>query len=175
MVVLVGYASEHGSTREIAERIADRLRERGHTVDVRSLAEAPEAGEYGAAVLGSAVHGGSWIPEASGYVRANTAPLGRMPVWLFSVGLARVLGGWFEKHVREPKEIAELRGALDLREHRLLAGALRPEHLPRFGRAVYRIMGGRYGDYRDWDEINGWADAIAADLSASGTPGTAPL
>ncbi|APC34860.1 MULTISPECIES: flavodoxin domain-containing protein [Nocardiopsis] len=175
MSVLVGYASEHGSTREIAERIAGRLRERGHTADVRSLAEAPGAGEYGAAVLGSAVHGGSWIPEASEYLRANAAPLGRMPVWLFSVGLARVVGGWFEKHVQEPKEVAELHDALGFREHRLLAGSLRPEHLPRFGRAVYRLMRGRYGDFRDWDEIDGWADAIAADLSGAGTSGAAPV
>lgn len=174
MSVLVGYASEHGSTREIAERIADRLRERGHTVEARPLAGAPAADGYGAAILGSAVHGGSWLPDASAYLRANTVPLGGMPVWLFSAGLARVLGGWFEKHVQEPREITELRGVLDFREHRLLAGSLRPEHLPRFGRAVYRIMRGRYGDFRDWDEIDGWADAIAADLSGAGTSGAAP-
>ncbi|WP_017570203.1 flavodoxin domain-containing protein [Nocardiopsis halotolerans] len=175
MFVLVGYASEHGSTREIAERIADRLRGRGHTADVRPLPGAPEADGYEAVILGSAVHGGSWIPGAYDYVRANAESLGRMPVWLFSVGLARVLGGWFGKHVQVPKEIAELRGAVGFREHRLLAGALRPGHLPLFGRAVYRLMGGRYGDFRDWDEIDGWADAIAADLSATGASGGTPV
>lgn len=51
MTVLVGYASEHGSTEEIAQRIAARLSERGHAVDVRSLAEASRADDYEAAVL----------------------------------------------------------------------------------------------------------------------------
>lgn len=172
MTVLVGYASEYGSTREIAQRIAERLRERGRAVDVRSLAEAPRAREYEAAVLGSAVHGGAWLPEASGYVDANAASLGRFPVWMFSVGLARVLGGWFEKHVKDPKEMTQWRESLDLREHRILAGALRPEHLPRFGRLVYQIMGGRYGDFRDWDEIDAWAEEIATGPSSEGAPGT---
>lgn len=175
MVVLVGYASEHGSTQGIAERIAARLEERGHTVDVRSLAEAPRGDDYEAAVLGSAVHNGSWLPEASEYVRATTGPLGRMPVWLFSVGLARVIGGWFEKHVQEPETVAQLRTSTPIREHRFLKGALSREHLPRLGRAVYRIMGGRYGDFRDWTEVDAWAEEIASDLSAAGTSGAAPV
>lgn len=174
MAVLVGYASAHGSTRGIAHRIAARLSERGHTVDVRPLSEAPPVDGYEAAVLGSAVHSGSWLPEASEYVRANTEPLGRMPVWLFSVGLGPVIGGWFEKHAQEPQEVTRLRGSARLREHRLLKGALSPEHLPFLGRAVYRIMGGRYGDFRDWTEVDEWAEAIAADLSAAGTSGAAP-
>ena len=37
MRVLVGYASRFGSTRDIANRIADPVRTRGSKVDVRSL------------------------------------------------------------------------------------------------------------------------------------------
>ncbi|WP_304454651.1 flavodoxin domain-containing protein [Nocardiopsis sp. YSL2] len=175
MRVLVGYASEHGSTREVAQRIADRLSERGHSVEVWTLADAPSADGYEAVVLGSAVHGGAWLAEASDYLHANTAPLGQRPVWAFSVGLARAVGGWFHKHARDPQEVTELRESARLREHRLLAGALSPEHLPMFGRAVYRIMGGRYGDFRDWTEIDDWAGAIAADLSSSRPPGAAAV
>ncbi|MFY7069368.1 flavodoxin domain-containing protein [Nocardiopsis changdeensis] len=175
MTVLVGYASEHGSTEGVARRIAVRLRERGCTADAQPLAEAPGAEVYEAAVLGSAVHGGAWLTEASDYLRANTDALGRMPVWLFSVGLARAVGGWFEKHARDPEEIMELCRGFDLREHRLLAGALRPEHIPLPGRVFYRLIGGHYGDFRDWDEIDAWADTIAADLSAAGASGTASV
>lgn len=175
MTVLVGYASEHGSTEGIARRIAARLRERGRTADVRPLSDAPGADGYEAVVLGSAVHGGAWLDEASGYVRANTDPLGRIPIWLFSVGLARVVGGWFEKHSRDPEEIMELCRGHDLRDHRLLAGALRPQHLPLPGRVFYRLIGGRYGDFRDWEEIDAWADTIAADLSAAGASGAASV
>ena len=121
----------------------------------------------------AAVHGGAWLDEASGYVRANADGLARVPVWLFSVGMARAVGGWFEKHARDPEDITQLCEGFDLREHRALAGALRPEHIPLAGRALYRLMGGRYDDFRDWEEIDAWADTIAADLSATGTPDTA--
>jgi menaquinone-dependent protoporphyrinogen oxidase len=30
-------------------------------------------------------------------------------------------------------------------------------------------MGGRYGDFRDWDDIDAWADGIASALTEHGT------
>ena len=39
MRVLVGYASRFGSTRDIANRIADAVRANGSDVDVRSVDE----------------------------------------------------------------------------------------------------------------------------------------
>ena len=35
-----------------------------------------------------------------------------------------------------------------------------------------RVVGGHDGDYRDWDEIRAWAEAIAASLN--GDPGREP-
>jgi menaquinone-dependent protoporphyrinogen oxidase len=34
--VLVVHASKHGSTRDVAERVAERLRQRGHQVDIQA-------------------------------------------------------------------------------------------------------------------------------------------
>ena len=56
MVVLVGYATKHGSTRGVAERIAARLREHGLGVDVRALRGTEDAAAYDAVVFGSAVY-----------------------------------------------------------------------------------------------------------------------
>ncbi|URN11515.1 flavodoxin domain-containing protein [Streptomyces radiopugnans] len=71
MTVLVGYASAHGSTREIAERIAARLAERGVEAETASLDAVGDAGGYDAYVLGSAVHGMAWLPEATGFVHTH--------------------------------------------------------------------------------------------------------
>ncbi|MFB4298520.1 flavodoxin domain-containing protein [Actinomadura sp. NTSP31] len=67
MGVLVGYASAHGSTRSIAERVAVVLTARGVPVELRPMAEVGEARGYDAFVLGSAVHrqrtGGGGLPD----------------------------------------------------------------------------------------------------------------
>ncbi|MEY9214547.1 flavodoxin domain-containing protein [Thermobifida halotolerans] len=166
MLVMIGYASAHGSTEGIARRVADRLREHGHDVDVRPLDEpVADLDRYDAFVLGSAVHGSSWLREAVDFTRRETDTLAQRPVWLFSVGLARVLGGRFEQAGGEPRGTPELRQAVGAREHRLLAGAIQPKHLPLFARGIYRMMGGRYGDFRDWAEVDDWAESIAAQLT----------
>ncbi|KUP97286.1 flavodoxin domain-containing protein [Thermobifida cellulosilytica] len=166
MLVMIGYASAHGSTRGIAQRLGDRLRAHDHSVDVRPLDQPVEAlGLYDAFVLGSAVHEGSWIGGAADFALREADTLARRPVWLFSVGLAQVLGGRFERAGQTPKNVPEVMRALRAREHRLFAGAIRPEHLPLFGRFVYRAMGGRYGDFRDWARIEEWAEEIAAQLT----------
>ena len=74
MTVLVGYASAHGSTREIAERIGARLTELGCTADVVSLDSGVGPEAYSAVVLGSAVHSRRWLPAAEEYVRAPAGP-----------------------------------------------------------------------------------------------------
>lgn len=91
MVVLVGYASAHGSTRQVAEQIASRLRDRGHLVDLRPMDEVGNPGAYDAAVLGSAIHGGSWLEGATAFIDRGLGALTGRPVWLFSVGMAAAL------------------------------------------------------------------------------------
>jgi menaquinone-dependent protoporphyrinogen oxidase len=56
MSILVAYASKHGATQEIAERIAETLRATGGTVEVRPVESAGELAGYDAFVLGSAVY-----------------------------------------------------------------------------------------------------------------------
>ncbi|GAA3760371.1 flavodoxin domain-containing protein [Salinactinospora qingdaonensis] len=165
MRILIGYASQHGSTREIAERIAQRLRDGGHNADAQELTGAGDAAGYEAFVIGSAIHGGDWLPPAIEYVNRNADLLAARPLWLFSVGMASVVGGWFEKHVRDPKAVATFRTTIRSREHHLFAGAIRHDHFPPIGRVFYRLMRGRYGDFRDWADVDAWAESIATDLS----------
>jgi menaquinone-dependent protoporphyrinogen oxidase len=171
--VLVGFASSHGSTRGVAERIAGRLGEQGHRAEVRSLDQSPEPGRYDAAVLGSAIHNGSWLPQATEYVRRNRELLAARPVWLFSVATlgdeASMLGPTvtrlFRRFGAQPKELADFRETIHPRGHHGFVGAVGREDYPWIGRLIYRAMGGRYGDHRDWREIDAWADAIAHGLA----------
>jgi Flavodoxin domain len=69
--VLVVYASAHGSTKGVAERIAARLGERGARVEVRPVDEVDDIGAYDSVILGSAVYSQSWIPNANEFLRRN--------------------------------------------------------------------------------------------------------
>lgn len=42
---------------------------------------------YDAIILGSAIHGGKWLPEAVNFLQTNRKPLNRIPVAFFLVGL----------------------------------------------------------------------------------------
>ncbi|MFJ8383985.1 flavodoxin domain-containing protein [Streptomyces sp. NPDC094438] len=166
MNILVGYATAHGSTQEIAEHIGARLAEAGITADVRPMDEVDSPDGYVAFVLGSAVHGQAWLPAAKDFVRRNSPLLCFRPVWLFSVGMPGALRGpWKRLAPKEEPLIAQgLPGHLPYRNHRLLSGVVTRDHLPFKIRVIFRLMGCRYGDLRDWAAIDAWTDRIAADL-----------
>ena len=173
MTVLVAYASVHGSTRSIAERVGAVLTEHGERVEVRTMSSVRNADSYEAFVLGSAVHSRAWLDEATGFLERERNTLAERPVWLFSVGMPAALRGPWRGY--GPKEEAlladDLHRMLAIREHRLFSGVFRREHIPLAGRLVCRLLGLRYGDYRDWPEIDAWATKIAGELKP---PGSAP-
>jgi menaquinone-dependent protoporphyrinogen oxidase len=163
MKVLVTYASPHGSTRGIAERIGARLGERGLTVDCQPMHDVAAVTGYDVVIAGSAIHNGAWLPEAIGFVAANATQLAGKRVWLFSVGmpgaLARPLQAWA---MREgPKAIAPLQKLVPVEDSRLFSGVVSKHQFPMVSRLILRAMGGRYGDFRDWVEIDAWAGTIA--------------
>lgn len=175
MLVFIGHASAHGSTRRIAERIARCLETDGHRTVLRSLERTTDLPDCDAAVLGSAVHGGRWLPEAVGFVRRNADALARRPLWLFDVSLvgerssafpAPVARGLRRLKTRSATEVPDaLSAAVTPVGRHDFAGAVAPVHWPATGRLVFRLMGGRYGEHTDWDEVDGWAAAIAAGIS----------
>ncbi|GAA2417806.1 flavodoxin domain-containing protein [Streptomyces glaucosporus] len=170
MTVLVGYASAHGSTAEIAERIGTLLAGRGHAVEVASLAAVPDTAGYETFVLGSAVHGMAWLPEATAFVEDHRELLASRPVWVFSVGMPAALHGPWKSLTRheEEKVTGELLAGLHPRGHALFSGVIAPEHLPHSGRAIFKAMGLRYGDYRDWEAVEAFADTVARSLTPAG-------
>jgi menaquinone-dependent protoporphyrinogen oxidase len=166
MSVLVGYATAHGSTREIAERLGIRLSELGCGADVVPLESSADPGGYSAVVLGTAVHSRRWLPVAEDFVRTHRDTLAERPLWAFSVGMPAALRGpWRRFSGKEETVILDaLALPASLRGHRLLSGVVAPEHLDRAGSLMFRLVGGRFGDYRDWAVIDDWAGDIATAL-----------
>lgn len=158
--ILVGYATGKGSTVGVAEAIGNTLGERGYSVDVKPMSERPSLEGYDAVVLGSAVNGGKWLPEAMSFVEANKQALGKVPVAVFCVH-AMNFGD-------EPKPAKRRLAYLDAVRDLVAPcdegffGGVAPlgEETSFILRAAFKAFGGHAGDNRDWDAIRAWAEQV---------------
>ena len=173
MTILVTYASRHGSTGEIASRIAARLNAAGMTVEVQPMKHITTLSHYDVFVIGSALYFGSWMKEAVAFARQHQSEISARPVWLFSSGPLGTETVDTEGHdIREstvPKELAELTEVLKPREHVVFPGALDSHNFGVTERMIRALPGGKKllveGDFRDWEEIDAWAEQIAAKIA----------
>ena len=154
--VVVAAASRHGSTSEIADRVADRLRGalpeqwsvcRSNPDNAWSLADAD------AVVLGSGIYFGRWLRPAR---RALQRIDDHEHVWLFSSGPVGASD--------ETEQETGL-GRSAHHPHAMFGGRLDPSRLTRFERLVTRLLRVDASDHRDWAAIGGWADGIADELT----------
>jgi menaquinone-dependent protoporphyrinogen oxidase len=169
-MILVAYASKHGSTAGIARRIAERLSQRGHDAEARSVDELDRLDRPEAVVLGSAVYAGSWRNEAVAFVERHEQELRLIPVWLFSSG---PLGDHVEDLEEQPRQLEHVRRAIAPRDHRMFFGALDLRVLSFGERMIVKAVKAPAGDFRDWDDIDTWADGIDVALHADRVVGTA--
>jgi menaquinone-dependent protoporphyrinogen oxidase len=175
--VLVAYATHHGATREIAERIAATLAQSGLQVSVERVDRMRDVADYDAFVIGSALYCG-WLKEATEFVRRNKGTLSGRALWLFSSGpLGTAMIDPQGRDIRTnaiPKEIVELGRAVGARDHRVFFGRYDPAAKPvGFLERSFKLVPNsaailQAGDFRDWGDIRAWATVIAADLG--GTP-----
>ena len=179
MRVLVAYASKSGGTKGIAEFIGERLRGQGLQADVQDAGSIQDAGGYDAYVVGSAVYMFHWMKGAKQFLSHNKKALAGKPVWLFSsgpVGTDRTNAkgqDLLDVSVSGPKELEELQEATSFRDHKVFFGALDASKLTGVTGMMYRMARRSEearksmpeGDFRDWKEIETWANDIATALS----------
>jgi menaquinone-dependent protoporphyrinogen oxidase len=169
MKILITVASRHGSTREIAEMLAQELRMADHSVDVRNIEEGPSIALYDAVIIGSAIYMGKWLSSAEQFVQDNRVRLGEVPIWLFSSG---PLGHENPQPTGDPKQIDALMAGTRAREHRVFVGKLDKHSLGVGERLIVRAVGAQEGDFRDWAAIRSWAREITGALRTHSTFGT---
>ncbi|EMY32241.1 flavodoxin-like protein [Arthrobacter crystallopoietes BAB-32] len=170
MRVLIGYSSAHGSTAEIARRIGELLEQDGLAVDTLAIPQITDLHGYDAVVLGSAIHQQAWMPEAAEFVHRHAAELLARLVWLFSVGMSDALPRLVRGAARtgQDRRLAQaLRDVVHPRGHRLFSGVAQAEQFPAWIRVLFRCAGGRFGDFRDWVQIEAWARGIAEGVRSS--------
>ena len=74
-----------------------------------------------------------------------------------------------DPHALRAGLVERLVESTDAREHKLFAGSLDLSKLGLLEKAAVRGAHASEGDHRDWDEIQRWAEEIAAQLRAEQT------
>ena len=161
--ILVSAASKHGSTAEIAAKIAEIVGDRGFDVTVAEPQEAPDPSQFRAVVLGSGVYAGHWLGEAKELAERIGSAQTKPGVWLFSSGPI----GDPPKPDEDPIDVEPISEATAARGHRLFAGKLDRDELSFGEKAIVVALRAPEGDFRDWAAIEAWANEIADSLQSS--------
>jgi len=159
--VLVGYATRTESTVGVAEAIGATLGERGFEVDVRPLRERPSVEGYDACVIGSAVNGAAWLPEAMAWLESNAPALAKRPVAVFCVHSMN--GGDDAKQTRKRHAYLDTVRTLVTPAHEgyFLGKGPTADDTSLIARWAFKAFGGTAeGDARDWDKIRAWAGEV---------------
>ena len=160
--VLVAYATKHGATAEIADKIGQVLRQAGLRTDVLPADRVIDLTPYTAVVLGSAVYIGQWRKEAVKFLQANETVLADRPVWLFSSGPLgegdplELTQAW-----RLPEKLQPMVDRIAPRDIAVFHGAVDVGKLNFIEKWMLKNTKSPVGDFRNWEAITSWATAIA--------------
>jgi menaquinone-dependent protoporphyrinogen oxidase len=163
--ILVTYATKHGATAEIAERVGQVLQQAGLAAEVHPVTEVRDLRSFDAVVLGSAVYAGQWRPEAASFLATHERPLAERPVWLFSSGPTgegdpvQLMKGW-----RFPEAQRPIADRIRPRDIAFFGGEIEMEKLNLPEKLIIKGLKAPVGDFRDWRTIETWAAAIAEAL-----------
>lgn len=166
--VLVGYVSKYGSTREVAEAVADTLRVGGLTVDVRPLREVKSLDGVDAVIIGAALYMYKLNKDALRFLSHHRRELSARPVALFALGPVHDPHDeeeWQNSRDQLQKALAEVSWLTPV-DVRLFGGRFDPQLLSfpmnKFAASEPAT------DIRDWEAIRAWAAGLVARLQPVG-------
>jgi menaquinone-dependent protoporphyrinogen oxidase len=177
--VLVTYATRYGSTQEVANAVAETLRDCGLAVDLQPMRAVRSLEGYSAVVLGAPLYIGHWHKDAQRFLARHREALLQRPVAVFTLGPTQP----------DEKEWAGVRAQLD--QELAKYSWLRP--------VAIELFGGKYdpaklrfpdslvawlpasplhqmpaSDVRDWPAIRAWAARLPAALQREALQAAAP-
>jgi menaquinone-dependent protoporphyrinogen oxidase len=165
--VLVAYATKMGSTKEVAEAVADALRGAGREVEFAPLREVRTLEGLGLIVIGAPLYMFKWHKEARGFLARFRQALAGLPCAVFALGpFEDTEKDW--KSVREnfDKELARFPWfSPAVRE--VFGGAFDPAKLSFPYNLVPGLKKMPAKDIRDWDAIRAWAQDLAGMAAAA--------
>jgi menaquinone-dependent protoporphyrinogen oxidase len=160
--ILVAYASKYGSTKEIAEKIGEVLKQEGLQADILPVKGVKNLADYKKVVIGVAMYMGMWRKDAVNFLKENEKLLSERKLWIFATG---------PSGKGDPKELLKgvivpngLKPVIDrIKPQDTVAfhGKLDPEKMKFMEKWIIKNVKAEMGDFRDWDMITKWAKMIA--------------
>ena len=190
--VLVGYITHSGTTRDVAEAVAEEITNKGVNAEAVALDQVKDTSVYDAVVIGAPMIIG-WHRDAIKYLKKHKADLQHKPLALFMTGMSLVdspkpdLSG-VDIHIDEKLSVPPQKpGRLNPKEafstvKNYLAPVTKvtPQSLASIaifgGRLdMYRlkwydalfvmlVVGAKPGEKRNWPDIRAWAAGMPAQL-----------
>ncbi len=168
-IILVAYASTHGAMQEVAEQIAETLREQGLATDLQPAKDVKSLDGYGAVVLGGPLYMFRWHGDTIRFLKRHQKAIAAgIPVAVFAGG------PWEDK----PEQWVDVRKNVDTILAKfpwlkpvsveIVGGKFDPAHL-RFPYSLIPAMKQMpASDARDWDKIRAWAAGLAQTFQKEG-------
>jgi menaquinone-dependent protoporphyrinogen oxidase len=163
--ILVTYASAAGSTGGVAEIIGEKLVEKGLYVNIQKVQSVTSLDGYDAVILGSAIHGGKWLPEAIEFLEVNQARLNQIKTLFYLVGLMVNKNTEADRNLVD-QFLAPQRALVKPAAEGRFVGALFTRNYPFFVGLGMRFfiaycgLGFFGGDFRNPTAIRTWAESI---------------
>jgi menaquinone-dependent protoporphyrinogen oxidase len=149
--VLIAYASKHGSTEQVARRIAEVVRAHGLTTKVEQAAAVTELDGVRAVVLGGSIYMGRWHRDANSFLQRHADALDEIPFAVFALGPGKNTEHDFEQSRHQLEHALAKEPELEPRAVAVFGGKIDPEHLRFPFNRMHAI------DIRDWPTIHAWA------------------
>ena len=165
--VLVTYGTTNGSTAEIAEAVAGVLTKDGIPAETAPARSVKDVTAYDAVLVGGGLYGGRWHRDARRFVRRNRRALAGRPVWFFSSGPLDASAS--QKNIPPVPAVRRAMDHVDARGHVTFGGRLEEGAKGRIAKMIVR--NGKGGDFRDFTEIEAWAEQVAGELEGKGGEG----
>ncbi len=176
--ILVGYSTWSGATHEVADVIAGHLKKAGFHADSSNLKKIKDISEYDVFILGTSIHASRPMTTFINFIRKNHAELAGKPTALFAVcanlfedtpeNRAETLS-WLQESLKGIPEIPFI--DIGLFGGAVLTDGDDYQKLNPFVKAIIKSMKKSVeekmgkADFRDWDKIKNWAEAIGKKLT----------
>jgi menaquinone-dependent protoporphyrinogen oxidase len=165
--VLVGYATRYGSTEEVAQVVAETLREAGNGVDLQTLRGVRSLANYRAIVLGAPLFMFHWHKDALGFLSHYRGELLNRPVAVFALGPVHDPhdeNEWRDSRAQLAKELAKFPWFKPIAIE-MFGGKYDPARL---GFPLNKMAGKEpASDVRDWPAIRAWAMELGTKLGST--------